>query len=741
MKISFLRQWKLAVGCGALALVFACLIQSAQSEPPKDATAAAPAPIPDAETNNPAAAESEHKVIQAVAPAKPPAEVKLSPALAEVIKLIQAGVGEDVILAFVNNSTNVFQLSSAEILYLNDLGASSNILAAMMRTNSAPTNAPPTAIAQKVPETNAPPAPPPQPVTTVVTTAPEAAEVAPVEPAPTTYVTTTTPYYPASEPQAVNYFYDSLSPYGSWVQIGGYGWCWQPTVAVVDLSWRPYCHRGRWVYSNCGWYWLSDYSWGWAPFHYGRWHHHPHAGWVWAPGTTWGPAWVSWRYNSGYCGWAPLPPEAHYVAGFGNQYHGSHVGVGFDFGLGYHDYAFVAAHNFCDNHVSRHAVSSAHAKNVFKDSTVINNYIVGNNNTIINEGVGRTRVAAATRTDIRPVQIREHSRAIGGASKPEVLDREGSQLVIHRPSLPRQSSRTTETLSRLGRPVPQDDIRVASRTTAPALASEVERNTAPTPSAARTPRFFPNPERGSSSPPGQTRTETGSRTPDRRAILQPQRDDAARTDVRPPQTPAAAPPSAASSANPKMETPRRAPTFFVRRPNETGRTTGSPRQPNQQTTPTGDTVQQPRSNSGSQPAFRSGRESSEAPRVTAPARTAAPRAPERTPAIGRPQSSRTEAAPAPRLIPNYSQRPASPPPAAYQPSVREPAPVVGPAVQPHYYPVQPAAPQSVAPQQSRVESRLPSAASTPQAAQPAPSRSGRSESAPSTPGRPDRNRN
>src|SRR5262245_385229 len=107
MKIRFLQQWKLAVvGGAAVALVFACLIQSAQSEPPKDASAAAPPPIPDAETNNAVAVESEHKVIQAVPPAKPPAEVKLSPALAEVIKLVQAGVGEDVILAFVNNSTN-----------------------------------------------------------------------------------------------------------------------------------------------------------------------------------------------------------------------------------------------------------------------------------------------------------------------------------------------------------------------------------------------------------------------------------------------------------------------------------------------------------------------------------------------------------------------------------------------------------------------------------------------------------
>ena len=95
-------------------------------------------------------------------------------------------------------------------------------------------------------------------------------------------------------PQQVNvsysYFYDSLSPYGNWIQVDGYGLCWQPTVVVVNREWSPYGDHGHWVYSDYGWYWVSDYSWGWAPFHYGRWFRHVRWGWCWAstrpPATT-----------------------------------------------------------------------------------------------------------------------------------------------------------------------------------------------------------------------------------------------------------------------------------------------------------------------------------------------------------------------------------------------------------------------------------------------------------------------
>jgi len=77
---------------------------------------------------------------------------------------------------------------------------------------------------------------------------------------------------------------------------------------VVGVDFRPYGPGGHWVYTDYGWSFESDWSWGWAPFHYGQWYLEPVYGWVWVPGTVWAPAWVTWRYGGGYVGWAPMPP-------------------------------------------------------------------------------------------------------------------------------------------------------------------------------------------------------------------------------------------------------------------------------------------------------------------------------------------------------------------------------------------------------------------------------------------------
>jgi uncharacterized protein DUF6600 len=62
------------------------------------------------------------------------------------------------------------------------------------------------------------------------------------------------------------------------------------------------------MYTEEGWYFESDWEWGWAPFHYGRWYYDDAYGWLWVPGEEWGPAWVDWRESDEYIGWAPLPP-------------------------------------------------------------------------------------------------------------------------------------------------------------------------------------------------------------------------------------------------------------------------------------------------------------------------------------------------------------------------------------------------------------------------------------------------
>jgi hypothetical protein len=101
-------------------------------------------------------------------------------------------------------------------------------------------------------------------------------------------------------------FYDGLSPYGSWVNYPGYGYCWVPSNMPGDFS--PYGVGGHWVFTDYGWTWVSDYPWGWACFHYGRWFMDASYGWLWCPGYDWAPAWVVWGDYGGYYCWAPIGP-------------------------------------------------------------------------------------------------------------------------------------------------------------------------------------------------------------------------------------------------------------------------------------------------------------------------------------------------------------------------------------------------------------------------------------------------
>jgi hypothetical protein len=111
------------------------------------------------------------------------------------------------------------------------------------------------------------------------------------------------------DPQATTQFEGELAPYGSWIDMPTYGRVWSPSVNLVGADFYPYATGGHWVETEYGWTWVSDWSWGWAPFHYGRWLDVAGFGWCWVPGSIWGPAWVTWRSGGGYAGWAPLPPR------------------------------------------------------------------------------------------------------------------------------------------------------------------------------------------------------------------------------------------------------------------------------------------------------------------------------------------------------------------------------------------------------------------------------------------------
>jgi hypothetical protein len=111
------------------------------------------------------------------------------------------------------------------------------------------------------------------------------------------------------EADAYKAFEAVLAPHGKWANTVRLGRVWFPSTTETGSSFVPYSTQGRWVLTEYGWTWISDWSWGWAPFHYGRWAVLPGRGWCWVPGTLWGPAWVAWRTGLNYIAWAPLPPE------------------------------------------------------------------------------------------------------------------------------------------------------------------------------------------------------------------------------------------------------------------------------------------------------------------------------------------------------------------------------------------------------------------------------------------------
>ncbi|MFN0291360.1 DUF6600 domain-containing protein [Pedobacter helvus] len=113
-------------------------------------------------------------------------------------------------------------------------------------------------------------------------------------------------------------FYDELSPYGTWINDPEYGYVWRPDVDQADF--RPYYSNGRWAMTEYGNTWVSNYDWGWAPFHYGRWIYNRYNNWVWIPDTIWGPAWVDWRSGGGYYGWAPMGPSISININIGRRY-------------------------------------------------------------------------------------------------------------------------------------------------------------------------------------------------------------------------------------------------------------------------------------------------------------------------------------------------------------------------------------------------------------------------------------
>ncbi len=217
---------------------------------------------------------------------------------------------------------------------------------------------------------------------------------------------------PVPEP-AVSYqsFYDDLSPYGTWINYPGYGYVWMPDAGP---DFKPYSTNGNWVYTDAGWTWASDYNWGWATFHYGRWFFEQGYGWMWVPGNEWAPAWVSWRGGGDYYGWAPLGPN-----------------VSIDVALGSYNppanyWNFVPRRYMGNPGWHNYYVNDSRNVTIINNTTIINNYSGSNRaRYAYAPGPDPREVSRVSGAEVRPVQIREANTPGSRVS--------GNQFNIYRP--------------------------------------------------------------------------------------------------------------------------------------------------------------------------------------------------------------------------------------------------------------------------------------------------------------------
>ncbi|MBV4357161.1 DUF6600 domain-containing protein [Pinibacter aurantiacus] len=203
----------------------------------------------------------------------------------------------------------------------------------------------------------------------------------------------------------INVFYNTLSPYGRWIDYGSYGRVW----ICNTPGFTPYETAGHWAYTDYGWTWVSDYDWGWAPFHYGRWAYDNAYGWIWVPGYEWAPAWVSWRSSGDYYGWAPLSP-----------------GVGISVTVVPADrWCFVPVRYITSPQIHNYYVNRSQNVTIINKTTVINNTNVYNNARY----VSGPRRADVERTVGRPVTTMH----VNNASRPGTTNVANNTVNIYRP--------------------------------------------------------------------------------------------------------------------------------------------------------------------------------------------------------------------------------------------------------------------------------------------------------------------
>src|SRR5438552_11878286 len=230
-------------------------------------------------------------------------------------------------------------------------------------------------------------------------------------------------------------FYTKLEPHGAWLETADYGYVWQPREAESSQNWRPYAN-GRWVYSDAGWTWISEESFGWATYHYGRWTRLRGIGWVWVPGQQWAPAWVSWRKSNDYVGWAPLPPEARF-----DQRTGIHNWSDNYYDIGPDQYCFVATGEFGAQRAESTILPPERNVAIVNQTTNVTN-ITYNNTTIVNEGPNYDEVRAQSREPMQRFRLERNASVDVNVEAPRPLV-QGETVIVAAPviSAPQASER------------------------------------------------------------------------------------------------------------------------------------------------------------------------------------------------------------------------------------------------------------------------------------------------------------
>jgi len=441
--------------------------------------------------------------------------------------------------------------------------------------------------------------------------------------------------------------FDDLDDYGDWRDDPSYGHVWFPSQVAV--GWAPY-HAGHWDWiSPWGWTWVDDFSWGYAPFHYGRWV---------SVGGRWG--WVA----------GPVAVQAVYAPalvvfiGGGPGGFGGNVGW---FALGPRE-VYVPSYHVSQAYVTRVNISST-TVNVTQVTNVYNTTIIKNSTTITNITYANRSVQGAVM--VVPQQAFASAQPVAKASVTVSAQQIAGMSVSARASVaPTRASVLGARAATAGR--------VAAPPAAIASRQVVAKKTPPPP-----PVPFAKQQQALAAHPGQPLARSEVQT------LRPAASAAARPAVKvapvgKPATPnvgkpaanvpnAARPGQPAAPANQPVNRPGTAPTP-AERP-----AAATPAQPIRPAT-------QPNQPAPTQPANR--------PATTQPSSRPEPTQPNNRPEPTRPEATRPEAAqPAPnRTPPAPVAHPQTAAPAE-RPEQRTPPPAAKPATPP---PAKPAVPATAA---------------------------------------------